>query len=697
MSKRNQYHKFSRKEKPVRKGERIQRESSYVGGYWLFDKYSKTAQVKDENRAENWKAEASDTLIFSGLFSAVVAAFLAISVQDLRPDPQDKPTFYLENVYRLLADPNGTHVPPLPSPPAFFPPTSAVWVNSLWFLSLVITLSCALLAILLQQWTRRYIRATQAWSTSSPHQRARTCAFFDKGVEDQHLQWAVDALPILLHAPLVLFLAGLLVFTIGSNHTVFKVVAFWVGLCTVIYTYFTLLPIFRHESPYFTPLSSPLWLIYTGTLFVVFRILRWLMAFNCCNDKTWDRLGRLKDYYQRQFFDGRERVAEECAQKSSPEIDGHILLRTLQSSNQEHELDQFFENIPNFCSSRGLRDHLATFMAPIGEKMADAVVGLMDRTISTELPPRSKQRRITTCNRAITEASLPINWRTLDRVLYKDWSGLLDSVEFGLTLRNSHYSDPFAEYYSQCVVSVIIARAREHDDRWYELATGHLGVSNSTLAHGGSILLANCIFISRRTMDAYSEHDWRFDVYSPSKTLELVSRFNIQETLPELQHEFCDLWNELVRNAGDRRTRDLSIHILKHLRNVYCDLHQGTSAAPTVFSSTTSDRDSVLLFPQSYPSCAIARHRTTKVPSLNDIPSALQCHTSVATPSHTLWTIPVGSENHHVLPVLPFRGSFGVTQGDARAPPLLVRFQCHPLCHPRSSELPILPTFPVDN
>ncbi|KAH9073410.1 hypothetical protein EDB83DRAFT_2516284 [Lactarius deliciosus] len=88
----------------------------------LFNKYLGKVQVKDgiKQKTGRRKAGASDTLIFSGLFSAIDATFLAISVQDLRLDPQDKPTFYLEKIYQLLADPNGTHILPLPSPLAFF-------------------------------------------------------------------------------------------------------------------------------------------------------------------------------------------------------------------------------------------------------------------------------------------------------------------------------------------------------------------------------------------------------------------------------------------------------------------------------------------------------------------------------------------------------------------------------------------------
>ncbi|KAH9046237.1 hypothetical protein EDB84DRAFT_1467299 [Lactarius hengduanensis] len=161
-------------------------------------------------------------------------------------------------------------------------------------------------------------------------------------------------------------------------------------------------------------------------------------------------------------------------------------------------------------------------------------------------------------------------------------------------------------------------------------------------------------------MECYSEHGWDRDVYSRSKTLELVSRFNIQDALPDLQHEFCDMWNEFVRNTGNRRSRNLSIHILKHIRIVYCGLHQGTSAAPTTFSSTTSDRDSVLLFSQSYPLCTMARHHPAKEKSFEDVPSALKDLTPVATVAYTPRIIPVDSEGHQVLTILPFRETFGV-------------------------------------
>ncbi|KAH9959330.1 hypothetical protein BC827DRAFT_1134751, partial [Russula dissimulans] len=119
------------------------------------------AKEEDDETAERWQKDADGILIFTGLFSAAVAALLAVSIQDLKPNSQDTSAFYLENIYQLLANTNISR-PSIPSseatPPPFSPPRYAVCANSLWFLSLVISLTCALLATLLHQWARRYIR-----------------------------------------------------------------------------------------------------------------------------------------------------------------------------------------------------------------------------------------------------------------------------------------------------------------------------------------------------------------------------------------------------------------------------------------------------------------------------------------------------------------------------------------------------------
>ncbi|KAF8475305.1 hypothetical protein DFH94DRAFT_760562, partial [Russula ochroleuca] len=44
----------------------------------LFSIYSKAAEGEDKNMAERWQKDADGILIFTGLFSAAVAALLAV-------------------------------------------------------------------------------------------------------------------------------------------------------------------------------------------------------------------------------------------------------------------------------------------------------------------------------------------------------------------------------------------------------------------------------------------------------------------------------------------------------------------------------------------------------------------------------------------------------------------------------------------
>ena len=152
---------------------------------------------------------------------------------------------------------NGTHAPipsSIPDPTVkFIPPTSGVWVNGLWFLSLVVSLTCALLSTLLQQWARRYLRV--AYPSKRPHKKARIRAFYRHGVEKLHIPLAIELLPALLHISLFLFFAGLSVFLFGVHRTIFKVVTAWIALCGFVYGFLTLLPTIYKSSPYSAPLS----------------------------------------------------------------------------------------------------------------------------------------------------------------------------------------------------------------------------------------------------------------------------------------------------------------------------------------------------------------------------------------------------------------------------------------------------------
>ncbi|KAI0284743.1 hypothetical protein BC826DRAFT_1109616 [Russula brevipes] len=176
----------------------------------LFSMYSKTMMEEDVTGAERFQKDADSVLIFAGLFSATVGALLTVSIQDLRQNPQDVSAFYLEKIYRILAESNAPSAS-IPSTvaelPPFSPPRYAVWVNSLWILSLAVSLTSAGLGSSLQQWARRYVRVTQRRGTS-PEKQARIRAIFFNGLKNILITWEGEELTAFLHFSFILFVVG---------------------------------------------------------------------------------------------------------------------------------------------------------------------------------------------------------------------------------------------------------------------------------------------------------------------------------------------------------------------------------------------------------------------------------------------------------------------------------------------------------
>ncbi|KAJ6537271.1 hypothetical protein DFH09DRAFT_846883, partial [Mycena vulgaris] len=87
-------------------------------------------------------------------------------------------------------------------------PVSAVYTTIFWFLSLRLSLACALIVTLIQQWA--YIHAIEG--RQLPEKRARIRAFLYEGMQNSHIGAIVDGAPLLLHASLFSFLIGLVIF-----------------------------------------------------------------------------------------------------------------------------------------------------------------------------------------------------------------------------------------------------------------------------------------------------------------------------------------------------------------------------------------------------------------------------------------------------------------------------------------------------
>jgi hypothetical protein len=395
--------------------------------------YMEMAEGEDKKTTESWKADADSILVFvrlyllvscftlnhrsqTGLFSASVATLLSVSIQDLQQDPQDTSNFYLSNIYQLLADPDRSNIPtslPL-SPPPFSPPSFAVWVNALWFMSLVISITCAVLATLLQQWARRYLKKVTQ-TRYSLDKRARIRTFFAEGVEMSLLPWVVEALPMLIHVSLVLFFAGLAVFLWNVNLTIFKVVLSWIGVCTALYGCTMLTSLVRPGSPYNTPLTPLVlavsFVVIAYVIFVPFAIcfllcgLCWLCI---VGDRMPKWLLKLNSHFKRMGPMIEHVLEPEMAALESPELDARALMWTFGRLDEDHEQLRFFSGLPGFHSSKVLKEPLRALGDSQKRQILTAIIGFLDRTFSSDLlQDHVKRRRVDICTKAIDVVDTP--------------------------------------------------------------------------------------------------------------------------------------------------------------------------------------------------------------------------------------------------------------------------------------------------
>ena len=551
-----------------------------------------------------------------------------MSIQDLQQNPQDTSNFYLANIYQLLADPNRSNISTfLPtSPPPFTPPSFAVWVNGLWFLSLVISISCAVLATLLQQWARRYLKATQ--TRHSLHKRARIRSFYHNGVEKSFLPWAVEALPTLLHVSLVLFFAGLAVFLWNVNLTIFKMVLSWIGACTALYGFTMLISIFRRDSPYHTPLTPlalPVLFVIGLVLWLalgVYGLLRsiltpWLRGREPGrNFKKMDRFGefvimrfmrfiapekaalmsppelhtlaaslRLRFW---SFLVAIEKTAPSL--KSPPDLDTRALMWTFGRLDEDHELVRFFSGLPGFHTSKVVNLHGLTDEQKL--EIFTAIIGFLDRTFSSDfLSDQVKRQRTDICEKAIdlvdTRKAFPRIVRGLASANWYNEPVLgpvqsTEIVQFVRRLGNRKGKNTTTPVI-RALFSIAVARVQRHDDSWFILASDEMAIPEAVLrshaAHGDSLSLVILIHIFRQQFTYLRKASW--PCWGVARALISASKFDVQDTSPELQHEFCALWNQTVRTAQNGNSWNIAWYILNTVRCVYIALHQGTDSAPS--------------------------------------------------------------------------------------------------------------------
>ncbi|KAK0432940.1 hypothetical protein EV421DRAFT_1719016, partial [Armillaria borealis] len=187
-------------------------EAGSTSGVWAA--YLNESGNYDTDMIAEQRGEVNILLVFAGLFSAVVTAFIVQSSPNLEPNYQQMSALLLFdqiNIQRGLA--NGTSIDDITTsgtdPSAPFTPDPIDWfVNALWFMSLTLSLVAAFFAMLVDAWYCHYLSPI----SGQCQVRVLTRHLRYRGLIIWGVRFSITILQFLLHTSLVTFLYGLVLY-----------------------------------------------------------------------------------------------------------------------------------------------------------------------------------------------------------------------------------------------------------------------------------------------------------------------------------------------------------------------------------------------------------------------------------------------------------------------------------------------------
>ena len=150
---------------------------------------------------------------------------------------------------RIIAQSNLTDGQELPSSK---PPSSIIYVNALWFLSIALSLGASTWAMLCQEWCALHLQGRKPEDyTEMATKRQRSF----QAIKKWRMEALVISIPFILHLSLFLFLVGLWLRLAEKNQILGLFVGVPASIITATYIVFTLLPVFT-DAPFYTSASE---------------------------------------------------------------------------------------------------------------------------------------------------------------------------------------------------------------------------------------------------------------------------------------------------------------------------------------------------------------------------------------------------------------------------------------------------------
>lgn len=154
-------------------------------------------------------------------------------------------------LHAILLRIGNASAPSTVQPNKFSPMHSVILVNALLFCSLVVSLTAALLALLIKQWAMR--TGSGIKDITSSRTRAREYYVRSRGINRFRLDHIITVVPMLLHVALLLFFIGLLVWIFSLNIPVFTVVLIMISIAFTIYMVLAIIPALSPDAPFYWP------------------------------------------------------------------------------------------------------------------------------------------------------------------------------------------------------------------------------------------------------------------------------------------------------------------------------------------------------------------------------------------------------------------------------------------------------------
>lgn len=174
-----------------------------------------------------------------------MTAFNVESYRWLQPDSGSINTLILAHISAQLAN----NTLPAAVIPTFQPSTSTIRTNALWFCSLVLSLSVALIGMVIKHWLRHYLSGPAPTSQES----ARIRQFRHDSLTTWFVPELIAWLPVLLELSLVLFFVGLLHFLWSLHRTVALVTTIAMVIPLIFLVLTSILPLLFESYPHPAP------------------------------------------------------------------------------------------------------------------------------------------------------------------------------------------------------------------------------------------------------------------------------------------------------------------------------------------------------------------------------------------------------------------------------------------------------------